>query len=114
MAARQASAMSSDVNRSGISRRPSIAAWMRGAKRSADARAVRRVSRAARGELRGQALGQLVQVDAASVSGSVLAQRDRALLGLALADDRHVGDLAKLGISDLAPDRLRARIELDE
>ena len=37
---------------------------------------------------------------------------DRALLGLAVADDEHVGHLAQLGLADLAPDGLRALVEL--
>ncbi len=36
----------------------------------------------------------------------------RALGRLALADDEHVGDLAQLGVADLAPDRLGAVVEL--
>ena len=35
-----------------------------------------------------------------------------ALLRLAVADDEHVGDLAQLGLADLAPDRLGAVVEL--
>src|SRR6478752_3926215 len=60
-----------------------------------------------------QPLAQLVQADGALVALAVPAQRHRAALGLAVADHEHVRDLAQLRLADLAPDRLRAVVDLD-
>src|SRR5215210_4941524 len=55
----------------------------------------------------------LVERERAAVALPVAAQRDRALLRLAVANHEHVRHLAQLGLADLAPDRLRAGIDLD-
>src|SRR4051794_41894957 len=57
-------------------------------------------------------LGELGDRDRARVPVAVLAHGDRAALGLAIADDQHVGHLAHFAVADLAPDRLRAIVEL--
>ena len=62
--------------------------------------------------LRPQALGEVGDRHAALVALAVAAHGDRALLGLAVADDEHVRDLLQLGLADLAPDGLRAVVEL--
>ena len=46
------------------------------------------------------------------VALAVTAHGDGPVLGLAVADDEHVGDLAQLGLADLAPDRLGALVDL--
>ena len=61
---------------------------------------------------RPQARDELVDRHAAVVALAVAAHRDRARLGLAVADDEHVGDLAQLGLADLAPDGLGAVVDL--
>src|SRR5439155_20447573 len=92
---------------------PSLAvltARQAGAKR----RALRRFRASTRSSIATpQALAKLLQRLATDVSAAVLAHRHGALALLPLADHEHVGDLAQLGIADLARDRLAAVVELD-
>ena len=64
------------------------------------------------GRLGRQARDGLVERHRPEVALAVAAQRHGALLGLAVADDEHVGHLAQLRLADLAPDRLGAVVEL--
>src|SRR5204862_8039503 len=67
---------------------------------------------AALGGLGGEPDHRLVQRQRPEVALLVAAQRHRAVLRLAVADDEHVGHLAQLGLADLAADRLRAVVEV--
>src|SRR3954452_17240830 len=62
--------------------------------------------------LTGDAVGELRDRHRAGVAVAVLTHGHRRGLGLAVADDQHVGHLAQLAVADLAPDRLRAVVDL--
>ena len=53
-----------------------------------------------------------VERHGAEILAGARAQADRALLGLALADDEHVGHLAHLGVADAVAELLVAVVEL--
>src|SRR5205085_1909044 len=63
-------------------------------------------------DLLAQALDELADRRGSQVAPAVLAHGDLPALLFLIADDQHVGNLAQLGVAELASDRLGALVDL--